>query len=346
MSEYQSKKWVLFVESPTSLLKREFVKQAYFYSHKITDLGISQLLIIGSEDKNSIFVKRKEDENNFKIAKRYYQKKQINKQFSNFRKVIQKFIGLKGNSFEKALIIWQKVLPIVVYTYYIERILMARYQRIEEMSQQERVRLEKLIKENGDLREKIAKLGYPAYDQAYRFLKNKYKKLKNIDYLSLEEIVGKKMFDPKEVERRKNFYVEVTSINKTDIYTGQNADKLLGQELFKKTKFVPATKELKGFVAFPGKVVGRVALVNKISDFKKDYAGKVLVSFRTVIEYTHYLKKVKAIITDIGGINSHAAIVAREFKIPTIVGTEIGTKVLKEGDLVEVDAERGIVRRL
>lgn len=55
------------------------------------------------------------------------------------------------------------------------------------------------------------------------------------------------------------------------------------------------------------------------------------------------MQKCAAIVTDTGGITSHAAIVAREFQIPCIVGTEFATKVLQDGDLVEVRAHRGIV---
>jgi len=53
---------------------------------------------------------------------------------------------------------------------------------------------------------------------------------------------------------------------------------------------------------------------------------------------------VKAIVTNEGGILCHAAIIAREFKKPCIVGTKIATQVLHDGDLVEVDANKGIVK--
>ena len=58
------------------------------------------------------------------------------------------------------------------------------------------------------------------------------------------------------------------------------------------------------------------------------------------------LKNAGAIVTDEGGITSHAAIIARELKIPAIIGTKIATKVLHDGDLVEVDANNGIVKIL
>jgi len=53
-----------------------------------------------------------------------------------------------------------------------------------------------------------------------------------------------------------------------------------------------------------------------------------------------------AIVTDEGGMLSHAAVISREFKIPCIVGTHFGTEIFKDGDLVEVDAEKGIVKIL
>ena len=56
------------------------------------------------------------------------------------------------------------------------------------------------------------------------------------------------------------------------------------------------------------------------------------------------MKLAAAIITEPGGITSHAAIVSRELGVPCIIGTKIATKVLKDGDLVEVDADKGIVK--
>ena len=59
-----------------------------------------------------------------------------------------------------------------------------------------------------------------------------------------------------------------------------------------------------------------------------------------------FLKNASAIVTDEGGLTCHAAIISRELKIPCIVGTGNATKVLKDGDLVEVDANKGIVKIL
>ena len=55
------------------------------------------------------------------------------------------------------------------------------------------------------------------------------------------------------------------------------------------------------------------------------------------------MRRAAAMVTDEGGLTSHAAIMAREFKIPCIVGTEIATKILGDGDMVEVNATKGTV---
>ena len=52
------------------------------------------------------------------------------------------------------------------------------------------------------------------------------------------------------------------------------------------------------------------------------------------------------IITDEGGITSHAAVVSREFGIPCIIGTKNATRMLKTGDMVEIDTEKGVVRKI
>ena len=64
----------------------------------------------------------------------------------------------------------------------------------------------------------------------------------------------------------------------------------------------------------------------------------------TTPDYIPAMKKAAAFVTDEGGITCHAAIIAREMKKPCIVGTKIATQILHDGDLVEVDADKGVVR--
>ena len=74
--------------------------------------------------------------------------------------------------------------------------------------------------------------------------------------------------------------------------------------------------------------------------------GMILVTPMTAPEYLPIMKKSLAIITNEGGITCHAAIVARELKKPCIIGTKIATQVLKDGDMVEVDADSGTIRKI
>ena len=74
--------------------------------------------------------------------------------------------------------------------------------------------------------------------------------------------------------------------------------------------------------------------------------GEILVTPMTNPKYLPAIHKSSAIITDQGGTLCHAAIVAREFNIPCIVGTKIATQALHDGDLVEVDATKGMIKIL
>lgn len=104
---------------------------------------------------------------------------------------------------------------------------------------------------------------------------------------------------------------------------------------------------VKGYVANHGKARGRVSIVLDVN--KESYKikkGDILVTSMTRPEFMLVIRLASAIITDEGGITSHAAIISRELGIPCIVGTKNATQVLKDGDLVEVDANKGVVKIL
>lgn len=113
-----------------------------------------------------------------------------------------------------------------------------------------------------------------------------------------------------------------------------------------KVKKINGIKELNGQPACLGKIIGKAKIINTINDIKKINKGDVLISIATNPDLLPAMKKAAAFVTEQGGVTSHAAIVARELKTPCIIGTKIATKVIKDGDLVEVDADRGIVKIL
>ncbi len=104
--------------------------------------------------------------------------------------------------------------------------------------------------------------------------------------------------------------------------------------------------ELRGTTASRGRVTGRVRVVLRRADMDAFTEGEVLVTAMTTPDYIPLMKKSVAIVTDEGGITSHAAVFSREIGKPCIIGTRIATAVLKDGDMVEVDATNGIVRKL
>lgn len=104
--------------------------------------------------------------------------------------------------------------------------------------------------------------------------------------------------------------------------------------------------KLKGSVAYEGKIEGRCRIVYDPSEICDFHEGEILIAPMTHPYFMPLIHKAAAIVTDAGGILSHAAIIARELKKPCIIGTEVATKVLKDKDYIEVDAFNGIVKRI
>lgn len=105
-------------------------------------------------------------------------------------------------------------------------------------------------------------------------------------------------------------------------------------------------QEIKGNIAFKGLVRGIAKIVVHPDDLVKVKTGEVLVAQMTFPSFISAMQKSVAFVTDEGSIACHAAIIAREMKKPCIVGTKNATKILKDGDLIEVDAEKGMVRKI
>ncbi len=100
---------------------------------------------------------------------------------------------------------------------------------------------------------------------------------------------------------------------------------------------------IKGETAFKGIVSGKVKIVNHPLHMSKFDKGDILVSINLNPSLMTIIGKASAIITNEGGILCHAAILSRERGIPCVVGTNIASKVLKDGDFVEVNADEGII---
>jgi rifampicin phosphotransferase len=112
---------------------------------------------------------------------------------------------------------------------------------------------------------------------------------------------------------------------------------------------VPGTAEwdgevLQGTPASSGRAVGTARVISGPADFGRLEAGDVLVCATTTPAWTPLFASAGALVTDTGGILSHAAIVAREYRLPAVVGCDVATSAIRDGARVEVDGDAGRVR--
>ena len=103
---------------------------------------------------------------------------------------------------------------------------------------------------------------------------------------------------------------------------------------------------LSGTSGSPGIARGPARIVHDISEFGKLQAGDVLVAPVTNPAWTPLFQRAAAVVVDTGGSASHAAIVAREYGVPAVMGTMNGTKELRDGQWVQVDGSRGLVLKV
>ena len=131
---------------------------------------------------------------------------------------------------------------------------------------------------------------------------------------------------------------------KTWLLKGKDVTEIKDKLFPKQAKI--SDKVIKGNPSYAGKVSGRVRIIPTIVDLSSMKDGEILVCPMTNTDYMPAIRKAAGIVTDHGGILCHASIISRELKIPCIVGTKIATQVLKDGDLVEVDANKGEIKIL
>jgi phosphohistidine swiveling domain-containing protein/ribosomal protein L39E len=161
-------------------------------------------------------------------------------------------------------------------------------------------------------------------------------------YWEVGNLIENKLLDKESVTRRKDGYGLIIMADR--IYDlDKESRSIIKKEIESK---IELGKLIKGNVACRGFVKGKVRVLHNTKELSTFKEGEVLVTSMTTPEYVPIMKMASAIVTDEGGISCHAAIVSRELKIPCVIGTKNATKVLKTGDEIEVDAEKGIVKIL
>lgn len=133
--------------------------------------------------------------------------------------------------------------------------------------------------------------------------------------------------------------------NQQVYFTGADYQKIINKQK-EINSFDSNNYEIHGTIANPGTARGNAIICKNLDSIDKVKDGDIIVASMTRPEFIPALKKAAGIVTDEGGITCHAAIVARELNIPCIIGTKIATKILRDGDIIEVRANHGIVRKI
>jgi pyruvate,water dikinase len=95
-----------------------------------------------------------------------------------------------------------------------------------------------------------------------------------------------------------------------------------------------------------GRVEGRVRVVHTLEEAEALEPGEILVAPITDVGWTPYFAIIAGLVTDVGSAVSHGAVVAREYGLPAVLNTREGTRMLRTGERVVLDGDRGIVERL
>ncbi len=201
---------------------------------------------------------------------------------------------------------------------------------------------ENVIRKIIDIRKETGEFLYNVENRLIESIPEIFPEIKGFEeVIIIQEFANKRFPSKEELKKRKQHYILFNHFLETDKSF---------EEISKEHNFEIIEEEINekimGMVVVEGNVTGRVKLIFKQEDIEKVNQGDILVAPMTTPDHIIAMDKAGAFITDEGGITCHAAIVAREFQKPCIVGTHNATKILKDNDLVFVNTEKGIVKKI
>lgn len=319
------KGWHLFITRQSNLLERDFRLRGY---HK---MGCSEILVIYKKGFTKVFLKKNEYNSLVKKSLNFLIGHKSGKNIKKYEETAEKLrIELNYFSEKEFDLEYFKSLK----EYIAHATCMPVY--IEFCVEKENIyaKDKKLVKKLSELRYKYRKI-VSELDEA---IKTKFSFL--VDFYTVDEaenfLKTGKALKPVELSKRKRGCLLYFDSKKSYVFTEV------------KTEFLESInkdiKIFKGTPAYGGRVRGKVLVVKDSLDLRRIKKDDIIAIHMTEFNMMHFLKNIKALITDEGGVTTHAAVFSREFKIPCIMSTKIATQVLKDGDLVEVDANRGIIK--
>lgn len=167
--------------------------------------------------------------------------------------------------------------------------------------------------------------------------------IKDLHPREILELIDGNRPDERKVAERVKHNVIIGSPDKLNILIGEEAE-TFEIKYFKQRG--GEEKEWRGRIAAAGFAKGAARIVLSGKDFLKLRPGDILVVSNTSPDFVPIMRKAAAIVAEEGGLTAHVSVVSREFGIPCVVGIPHITEILKDGDLVEVDAKRGMVKIL
>ncbi|MDD5177676.1 MAG: PEP-utilizing enzyme [Candidatus Nanoarchaeia archaeon] len=190
--------------------------------------------------------------------------------------------------------------------------------------------------------------GYKVKDLFYEIAKKAGFPIKDLQNLTYTEVIGmakteKAPISEQELNKRREYSAQFTFKDSYNVLSGRKWQERLQ---FLREKVNSEINEIKGNVANKGNAQGQAKIVLIPEDLPKVKQKDILITVMTFPNFIPAMEKAAAFVTDEGGILCHAAIVSREMNKPCIIATKIATKIFKDGDLVEVDAKKGIVRKI
>lgn len=146
------------------------------------------------------------------------------------------------------------------------------------------------------------------------------------------------------LERMKGYCLVKMGAEPIQIFSGRAMAEFLKTQKFREER--TGQREIRGIIGNRGVARGPARIIFTKYDLRKVRPGDIMVAVTTHPDFVPAMRQCRAFVTDEGGITSHAAIVARELKLPCVVGTKNASKFLKDGEQVEVDADHGWVRKI
>ncbi len=183
---------------------------------------------------------------------------------------------------------------------------------------------------------------YPFFKELGRRLNHSSLEIKFLFPEELEEYLLKNKDHSDLIKKRMDYHVIVVKNGRLVTVFDEEARRLEKEIESKITKDI---KEIRGQTACPGYAKAKARVIKHPSEIQNEAHDFILVTSMTTPEFVVAMQKALAIVTDEGGITCHAAIVSREMNKPCIIGTNIATRAIKDGEIIEVDATKGIIRK-